>query len=191
MTSFNNVVYAIVIILLCYIIYLQSCGKNTNTVSTNTIKKEYIYDTIVRSYPVLYPKVQYITYKDTIKINYTDSNFCKQLAREYYANKIYTDTLKDDSVDTYIVTEVEKNEIVKQKVSYKLNFPVSVNKIEDKRIKFYLSPEVYFNAQNIYIGGEVMLTDKKDFGYSISGLYSPVFNDYLIGVSFKYKLKFK
>lgn len=190
--KFNDIVLILVIILLVYIVYLQSCGKSSNSVSTNTIKTEYIYDTIVKSYPVLYPKERVVIFSDTQFIPYTDTNYCKELAKNYFAEKQYSDTLNNDSVITYINSKVSQNSLIEQRVSYKLKQPTTVitYKTENK-IKFYLSPLINFNTQNIYIGGEVMLIDKKDFGYSVSGQYSPVFNDYLIGVSFKYKLKFK
>lgn len=190
--KFNDIVLILVIILLVYIVYLQSCGKSSNSINTNTIKTEYIYDTIVKSYPVLYPKERVVIYSDTQFIPYTDTTYCKELAKNYFAEKQYSDTLNNDSVITYINSKVSQNSLVEQRVSYKLKQPTTVitYKTENK-VKFYISPLVNFNTQNIYIGGELMLTDKKDFGYSISGQYSPVFNDYLIGVSFKYKLKFK
>jgi hypothetical protein len=190
--KFNDIVLILVIILLVYIVYLQSCGKSSNSVSTNTIKTEYIYDTIVKSYPVLYPKERVVIYSDTQFIPYTDTTYCKELAKIYFAEKQYSDTLNNDSVITYINSKVSQNSLIEQRISYKLKQPTTVitYKTENK-VKFYISPLVNFNTQNIYIGGEVMLIDKKDFGYSVSGQYSPVFNDYLIGVSFKYKLKFK
>lgn len=191
MIRFNDVFMAILIVLLLYIIYLQSCKNNSNSISTNTIKTEYIYDTIVKSYPVLYPKEKLIIYSDTQFIPYTDTNFCKEITKNYFAEKQYNDTLDNDTVVTYINSKVSQNSLTEQRIRYKLKQPTSIitYKTENK-IKFYISPLINFNIQNIYIGGELMLIDKKEFGYSISGQYSPVFNDYLIGVSFKYKLKF-
>jgi hypothetical protein len=175
-------------ILLIYILYLQQC-KGGKVENTNTIQTIYKFDTIVREFPVYYPTERFVVLpSDTIKIPYTDTNYCKKISNDYLTTRYYADTLRNDSVDLYIKSEVTNNRIQRMYGAYKLKFPIiTTNIIEENRIKVFLGGNVGTDFKNFYTGLSVTVLDKKEFGYRMSASFSPTggLPRYELGVLFK------
>lgn len=189
----NYIFYIILILLMLYIVYMQSCKKSSSGTDTITKQTFYYYDTVVHEYPVLYP-VEKITVlpSDTVKIPYTDTNYCKQLALDYLSTRYYADTLKDDSLEVYTSAAVSNNKILKQQIKYKFLYPTSVtNIIQENRIKFYLGGTIGTDLQNLYLGADATLIDKKDFLYKANIGISPINGKPIYTVGFGYKLSFR
>lgn len=181
--------------LLIYILYLQQC-KSGKVSNTNTIETIYKYDTVPHLFPVYYPQPQFVQLpSDTIRIPYTDTNYCKKIAMDYLATRYYSDTLRNDSVDMYIRSEVTNNKIVKQQGGYRLKFPITTtNIIQENRVKFYIGGNFGSDfKQNIFLGPTITLADKRDHLYHISAGFSPINGQvvYTFGMDFKIKFKRK
>jgi hypothetical protein len=179
-------------VLLIYILYLQQC-KGGKVENTNTIETIYKFDTVAKFFPVYIPTERLVMLpSDTIKIPYTDTNYCKRIATDYLSTRYYSDTLRNDSVDLYIRSEVVNNRLARVQGGYKLKFPITTtNIIQQNRIKLFLGGNVGTDLQNFYLGIDATLVDKKEFGYRLGVSFSPTGGQpfYQIGIS--YKLRFK
>lgn len=188
----NYIFYIILILLLLYIVYMQSCKKTSLGTDTVTKQTFYYYDTVIKEYPVLYPTEKLVIVpSDTIKIPYTDSNYCKQIALDYLSTRFYSDTLKDDSVNVITSSEVSNNKLLKQRIQYQLKFPVAVTNVLPNRIKFYLGGTIGTDLNNLYLGADATLIDKKDFLYKANVGISPINGKPIYTVGFGYKLSFR
>lgn len=182
-------------VLLVYIIFLQQCksGNNTHTSShTDTVSVIYKFDTVAKFFPVYVPTPQFVQLpSDTIRIPYSDSNYCKQIATDYLSNRFYSDTLQNDSVDLYVRSQVSNNRIVKMESGYKIKFPVtSTTIIAPNRIKVFLGANMMTDAKNFYAGLDLSLTDKKDFIYRAGVSFSPTGGQPMCQLGFGFKLNF-
>lgn len=179
-------------LLLIYILYLQQCkgGKVENTTTVQTIYK---FDTVPKFFPVYIPQPQYVKLpSDTIKIPYTDTNYCKKIATDYLSTRYYSDTLQNDSVDLYIRSEVVNNRLARLQGGYKLKFPTSTtNIIQPNKIKFFVGGHVGTDLKNFYAGLDLTLVDKKEFGYRAGVSFSPTGGAPMYQIGFNYKLRFK
>lgn len=188
----NYIFYIILILLLLYIVYMQSCKKSPSGTDTVTKQTFYYYDTVVHEYPVLYPVEKLvITPADTVKIPYTDTNYCKQIALDYLSTRYYSDSLKNDSLEVYTSSVVSNNKLLKQKIDYKFLYPVAVTNILPNRIKFYLGGTIGTDLQNLYLGVDATLIDKKDFLYKANIGISPINAKPIYTIGFGYKLSFR
>lgn len=192
MTKENRIWFIAFAILLIYILFLQQC-KTGKVETTNTVQTFYKYDTVPHYYPIYVPRERLVVLpSDTIKIPYTDTNYCKKIATDYLTTRYYSDTLRNDSVDVYIKSVVSNNKILKSEAGYKLKFPITTtNIITPNKIKFFVGGNVGTDLKNFYTGIDLTLVDKKEFGYRIGVAFSPTGGQpfYQIGVS--YKLRFK
>jgi hypothetical protein len=173
-------------------LYLQQCkgGKVENTTTVQTIYK---FDTVPKFFPVYIPQPQYVKLpSDTIKIPYTDTNYCKKIATDYLSTRYYSDTLQNDSVDLYIRSEVVNNRLARLQGGYKLKFPTStINIIQPNKIKFFVGGHVGTDLKNFYAGLDLTLVDKKEFGYRAGVSFSPTGGAPMYQIGFNYKLRFK
>lgn len=188
----NRIWFIAFALLLIYILYLQQC-KSGKIENTNTIETIYKYDTIPKFFPVYIPQPQFVQLpSDTIKIPYTDTNYCKKIAIDYLSTRYYSDTLKNDSVDLYIRSEVVNNKLARMQGGYKLKFPITTtNIIQPNRIKFYIGGNVGTDLKNFYLGLDAMLIDKKEYGYRAGVSFSPTGGQPMYQIGFSYKLRFK
>lgn len=177
--------------LLIYILFMHSCSNNS-TGNSDRIDTFFVYDTITRQFPVFHPVEKQIIKNDTLIINYHDTIFIKETMQDYFATKIYLDSLKNDSILAIVESKVNENEIKEQKLSYKILFPTQNIIIKpESKVKFFVGGTLATNGQSFFIGGKVTLMDKKDFQYHVGASYSPIENKPFFNIGFDYKLKFK
>jgi hypothetical protein len=187
----NRIWFIAFAILLVYILYLQQC-KSGKVSNTNTIQTIYKYDTVTHYFPVYYPDPTLVQLpSDTIRIPYTDTNYCKKITTDYLTTRYYSDTLQNDSVDLYIRSEVVNNKISRMQGGYKLKFPVAATTtIQQNRIKFFIGANVGTDLKNFYAGLDLTIIDKKDFGYRAGVSFSPTGGAPMYQIGFSYKLRF-
>lgn len=191
----NRIWFIAFAVLLIYILYLQQCktGKNSHTSShTDTVSVVYKYDTVPEFFPVYVPTPQFVQLpSDTIEIPYLDTSYCKQIAMDYLSTRYYSDTLKSDSIDLYIRSQVGSNRILKMEGGYKFKFPVaSTTVIAPRKNKWFIGANTGTDFQNFYIGPDMMIIDKKDFGYRITVAFSPTGGKPMYQFGIMYKLNF-
>lgn len=186
----NDILTITIFVLIVYIIFMHSC-RNNNTGNLSTIDTTFVFDTIVKSFPVFYPIEKEIIKNDTLIINYQDTIFIKETIEDYYSTKIYLDSLKNDSILAIIESKVNENEIKEQKLSYKILFPTqTIIQNKENKVKFFFGATLGTNGESFFIGGKITLIDKKDLMYHAGASYSPIEMKPFFNVGIDYKLKF-
>jgi hypothetical protein len=193
----------IVIIVLILVLFLQRCGKGTDSVEPKIIRDTtwVIKDSTITTKPQMVGTITVPV--DRWNTEYLpDTNYTKLLAQymdvtnKFLASNIYSDSLHIDSLGYVLVKDtVSKNMLIGRTFSYDIKYPIiKETRIipEKKRNQFYLGGYVQGNEVSGLdeLGAEILLKDKKDRMFGISaGLTTD--GQIMYGVSSFWKIKLR
>ncbi len=156
----------ICVIILTVLFCSNKCNRDGNyngqSDTSITVITEYVtvHDTIIKYTPKPYKVV------DTDTIYQLDSAECRELAKKYYAELIYNDTLINDSTLFFSISEtVSRNMIVYRSVNY----------IQSKQVET-ITKTINVYDKNIFIGDISIISDFKSLQFAVK-----------LGGSFVYK----
>lgn len=190
-------VWALIATVLVVILFsLKSCsGKGKDSYTTLSI--DYVYDTIEVSkpFPVYTPTLVKVTTPGKTIIDsvpYVDSNYCKQLAIEYFSQKEYLDTVNGDSIDVIVQSWVSKNNLDSIKPTVNIKIPyiqTIITPIPKTPWKFYVGANIGTNGLGFIGGPEITLTDRNRMLYK-AGVDFSTYTTPVYRLGFGVKLSF-
>lgn len=193
----------IVIIVLILVLFLQRCGKGTDSVEPKIIRDTtwVIKDSTITTKPEV---VGTITVPiDRWNTEYLpDTNYTKLLAQymdvtnKFLASNIHSDSLKIDSVGyVHVKDTVSQNLITSRSYTYNLKYPIIKETIiipEEKKTQVYIGGELEGDESQLFsdISAGLLLKNKKDQIFGLSVGYS-VYGGIQFGLSSYWKIKLK
>lgn len=194
MNTFNAILlFLFLAVLLLILIPLKNCNNKKQIVFDTDTQIVYKYDTIVKFFPKYIPQpIEIIIPNDTVFEFIYDSIQCKKIISDYYTKKIYSDTLRNDSIDIYFNSEIYRNKINSFQIGYKLKFATStITTIQKNKLKFFIGSSVSSNFNNsVSLGINGFLLDKNENLYFTGVNLSLTDATPFYSVGFAYKLKF-
>lgn len=161
---------AVVIAMAIYIFFLQTCngtkGKG-NTVGCGDIVKIEVQKS-PRYFPVYTPVPYEVqlpgqTILDTI--DFTDTNYCKDVTVKYLTENTYKDTLHTDTIDIYVEEIVQQNAIKSRLIGYKILKPFVT--IADDRFQVFVAGNLGTDGKGFVAGPELMFKPKNNYLFKV------------------------
>lgn len=163
--------YMLTIAALVLVIWLlQTCnGKKqraTSMCDRDILKVE--IQKAPRYFPVYTPvpyevQVPGATVLDTI--DFTDTNYCKEVTTKYLTQNTYNDTLHTDTIDIYVQEIVQQNTIKQRLVGYKILKPFVT--LADDRFQVFVAGNLGTDLKGFVAGPEVLFKPKNNYLFKV------------------------
>lgn len=118
-----------------------------------------------------------------------ESEPCIAMAKDYLTERIYADTLRDDTAEVYVATHVHRNAITRQYLAYKILTPfVSTTNVYEnpRRVQVYAAGNLGTDLQGFIAGPQIIVKDRRDLIYTVSGNFNTSGNhSVMAGIGFK------
>ena len=193
----------IVIIVLILVLFLQRCGKGTDSVEPKIIRDTtwVIKDSTITTKPQVVGTITVPV--DRWNTEYLpDTNYTKLLAQymdvtnKFLASNIHSDSLKIDSVGyVHVKDTVSQNLITSRSYTYNLKYPIIKETIivpEEKKTQVYIGGGIEGDESELVsdVSVGLLLKNKKDQMFGVNVGYS-LYYGMQYGISSYWKIKLR
>jgi len=166
---FGDIKTLLIVVLGVIIFLMRSCqGGSDITEPKVIVKTEVKFDTITKEIPKYIPKVvtRIVNTIDTVTLDVDTA----QILQDYFATYVYTDFQELDSLKLQITDSVSQNKILNRSIKYDLIYPTrTITRTEYiNQREFYYGVGIGGKSDQLnYVGGELMMRNKKGQAYSL------------------------
>ncbi len=186
----DNLSWVVILGLLGIIIFMRACDKNPEIIEPKIVTKiDTVYvDRTIRDTVYTPGPVQVITRKLPVRIDTV------KVLNDYYAKKVYKDTIKLDGIGSYVVVKdtITENKVASRQTFGNLKYPI-VTKETTITIPPIQKNQVYggfiLSGPNLGMGPQLILKTKKDKLFQVGASLNQTGIQYNIGLGWKIKLK--
>lgn len=131
-------------ILICILLIvreIKSCQSTTDQRDTIKVERVTYYDTTIYSIVEKQPIYLKETINVPVRIDTLDSAARARIAIDYFQQYVFSDTIRDSSIEAFITDTVSKNSIIARGFQYRILRPTEIinNTIVDNSPKLFLS----------------------------------------------------
>ena len=120
---------------------IKSCQSTTDQRDTIKVERVTYYDTTIYSIVEKQPIYLKETINVPVRIDTLDSAARARIAIDYFQQYVFSDTIRDSSIEAFITDTVSKNSIIARGFQYRILRPTEIinNTIVDNSPKLLLS----------------------------------------------------
>lgn len=98
-------------------------------------------------------------------IDFTDTNYCKEVTKQLLSTVTYNDTIRDSTIDIFIQEKVSQNKIQERLVGYKIKKPFIT--LADDRFQVFVAGNVGTDLKGFVAGPEIMFKPKNNYLFKL------------------------